>query len=167
MKRVITIVVFSLVTVYFSFGFYLNLTPNQRKELSSDWLEAGKAFELSGKNKKAIASYKHAFNLYPFGESGKEAQRILKEKYKITLEFTKDSFEKQNISLAKKYEKSNYKYSVNAYLMAHEVSKNPEYLYKASVILFNNNIKEKAKKLAQEAIKSGFDSKKVDPRIIE
>lgn len=167
MIRVIGIVIFSLVTVYFSFSFYLNLTPNQRKDLASDWLEAGKAFENSGKHKKAIASYKHAVNLYPFGESGKEAQRILKEKYKITLEFSKSSFEKQNISLAKKYEKLNYKYSVNAYLMAYDVSGNPEYLYKASVILFDNNQKEKAKALAQEAIKNGLDPKNVNPEIIK
>lgn len=150
-----------------SHGFYLNLTPNQRKDLANDWLEAAKAFEKSGKTKKAIISYKHTYNLYPFGEAGKEAQKILKDKYNISLKETKKSFEEYNVKLAKEYEKTNYKYSVNAYLMAYDVSGNPEYLYKASLVLYNNNQTQKAKELAKEAVNKGFDSKKVKPELLK
>ncbi|MEN2998011.1 MAG: hypothetical protein ABDH28_03120 [Brevinematia bacterium] len=166
-KVLISVVVLSLFLGYSSFGFYLNLTPDQRKDLAEDWLEAGKAFEASGKTKKAIVSYKHTYNLYPFGDSGSQAREILEQKYGISLKFTKSSFEKYNVEIAKKYERSNYRYSVNAYLMAYDVSANPEYLYKASVILFKNNQKEKAKKLAQEAIEKGFDKNKVNPQMLK
>lgn len=165
MRKVVMVGVLIFVLDYFSFGFYLNLTPNQRKDLANDWLEAGKAFELSGKTRKAVISYKHTFNLYPFGDAGKEAQKILKERYNISLGFTKSSFEKYNLELAKKYEKSNYKYSVNAYLMAYEVSSNPEYLYRASLVLLESGQKEKAKKLAKEAVEKGFDKKKMLPKL--
>lgn len=167
MRRVILLGILIFVFGLFSFGFYLNLSPSQRKDLANDWLEAGKAFESSGKTKKAVASYKHAYNLYPFGDAGMEAQRILSEKYNVSMNFTKESFEKYNVSLAKKYKKINYKYSVNAYLMAYDVSGNPEYLYEASLILYNNNQKEKAKKLAQEAVANGFDEKKVNAEILK
>ncbi|MCS7299628.1 MAG: hypothetical protein RMJ37_06710 [Spirochaetia bacterium] len=166
MIRLATFVLTLIFVGYYAFGFYLNLSPSQRKDLSNDWLEAGKAFESSGKTKKAIASYKHAFNLYPFGEAGKEAQRILREKHNISLSYTKASFEKYNLDLARKYEKSNYKYSVNAYLMAYDVSNNPEYLYRASIVLYNNNQKSKAKELAQRAVSEGFDKNKVKPELL-
>lgn len=166
MSRVVILVLTLIFFGYYAFGFYLNLSPSQRKDLANDWLEAGKAFEISGKTKKAIASYKHAFNLYPFGDAGKEAQRILKETYNVNLSYTKESFEKYNLDLAKRYEKLNYKYSVNAYLMAYDVSNNPEYLYRASLVLYNNNQKNKAKELAQRAISKGFDRNKVKPELL-
>lgn len=170
MKKIYKKMLFLVVIVSFgistSYGFYLNLTPTQRKDLANDWLEAAKAFEKNGKTKKAIASYKHAYNLYPFGEAGKEAQKILKNRYNINLEETKKSFEEKNVKLAKKYEKSNYKYSVNAYLMAYEVSNNPEYIYKASLVLYNNNQIPKAKELAREAINKGFNQEKVKPELL-
>lgn len=166
MIRLATFVLTLVFVGHYTFGFYLNLSPSQRKELANDWLEAGKAFESAGKIKNAIASYKHAFNLYPFGEAGKEAQRILRETHNINLSYTKASFEKYNLELARKYEKSNYKYSVNAYLMAYDVSNNPEYLYRASLVLYNNNQKSKAKELAQRAISEGFDKNKVKPELL-
>lgn len=166
MKRGTLILGFLLIS-YLGFGFYLNLTPEQRKDLANDWLEAAKAFDMVGKSKKAIASYKHTFNLYPFGDAAQEAQNVLKDKYNIKLSYTKKSFERYNLNLAKKYEKENYKYSVNAYLMAYDVSGNPEYLYRASVVLYKNGLKTKAKELASEAISKGFDSNKVDPNILK
>ncbi|MCX8029051.1 MAG: hypothetical protein N2712_03555 [Brevinematales bacterium] len=167
MKKVLLVFGIMFTIGYFSFGFYLNLSPSQRKDLANDWLEAGKAFEMAGKTEKAIISYKHTFNLYPFENAGKEAQKILKEKYNINLSFTKQSFEKHNLELAKKYETSNYKYSVNAYLMAYDVSGKPDYLYSASVVLYKNNQKARAKELAQKAISEGFDKNKVNPEILK
>ncbi|MGC8767624.1 MAG: hypothetical protein ACP5QP_08030 [Brevinematia bacterium] len=165
--RKLSVVLGFLLISYLGFGFYLNLTPEQRKDLANDWLEAAKAFDMVGKSKKAIVSYKHTFNLYPFGEAAQEAQKILKEKYDIKVSYTKESFEKYNLKLASKYEKENYKYAVNAYLMAYDVSGNPEYLYKASLVLYNNGMKNKAKELANEAISKGVDSTKVDPNILK
>ncbi len=153
-------------TVYAN-AFYLNLTPSQRKVLSQDWLEAAKAFEKANKKNKAIASYKHAYKLYPFSDSGEEAKNKLNE-YGIKLSYTKDEFLKLNLKQAKKYEStSKYIYSVNAYLMAYEVSGDPEYIYKAGLVAYKNNNEKLAKDLVQKAIELGYDKSKVKKDLMD
>ncbi len=156
------------VFVSWGFGFYLNLTPSQRKDLAKDWLEVAKAYEKSGKSKKAIASYKHVYNLYPLSDEAKEAQKVLREKYGVSIkQFDKASFEKYNANLAKEYEKENYKYSVNAYLMAYDVSGKPDYLYKAAIVYWENGQKDRAKDFATKAIQAGFDKSKVKEELLK
>ena len=166
--KLLLVILISFVFVSWGFGFYLNLTPSQRKDLAKDWLEAAKAYEKSGKAKKAIISYKHVYNLYPFGNEAKEAQRVLKEKYGVSVtQFDEALFENYNVDLAKKYEKEKYKYSVNAYLMAYDVSGKPDYLYKAALVYWENGQKDKAKDLALKAIQAGFDKSKVKEELLK
>jgi len=166
--KIILLLVATIFLSNLSFSFYLNLTPSQRKDLAKDWLEVAKSYEKNNKTKKAIVSYKHVYNLYPFSDEAKESQKILKEKYNVSIKtFSEESFEKYNVDLAKKYELKNYNYSVNAYLMAYDVSKKPDYLYQIALLYYKNGNTTKAKEFASKAIEAGFDKSKVKEELIK
>lgn len=148
--------------------FYEKLTPEERKELARYWLEAGYAFESVGKKENARWSFLHTFILYPLGPEGKEALKILTEKYGMKLESDPDTLYKEYINLSTKYiQEKKYNQAINALLMALEFKPQEPYpYYRLAYINYKYlNEKEKAKEYLQQAINLKFPEKEIDPEL--
>ncbi len=140
---------------------YDNLTPDQRKAFASDWLDTGKAYIAKHKSKNAKACFLYVNELYPIGKEAEEARTLLKENFKITINYNPDTQFKAYVKRADTLKNDNYR--LNNILMALEIKEDKDALYKAAYLYNTLGDKEKSSEYLKKALDSGYPRDSVDP----
>lgn len=139
------------------------MKPAKRKELSSSWLETGKAFLEAGKNKNARASFMYAIEAYPMGDSASEARSLLKEKFNTTLSYNPVAVFN---GFVKRAEKSADDIKLNLYLMALEVKDDANVDYQVARLYYKAGSKNEAKDYLVRALAAGLDKSQVEADLL-
>ncbi len=119
MKIVLGILILLAFAVSGYSKYYDKLSPSERKSLSGDWLETGKAFIDNKKMIKARDSLYYVTEIYPMGDDAREAIVLLKQYFKLVIQYNPDKqfqfYIKKAGNSADEMEK------LNNYLMALEI----------------------------------------------
>ncbi len=138
-----------------------NLSPSQRKALSSSWLDAGKTYYTDHKTVKARECFKYSNGLYPMGADAGEARDLLKKYFNITVTYDPDKTFREYIIKAENLDDPLYK--LNNLLMALEIKQDSDVLYAVAVLYNRLDNRDKASDYLNDAIKAGYPRDSVDP----
>lgn len=147
---------------------YDNLTPSQRKVLSSDWLEAGKAYYGGHKDTKTKNCFKFSNELYPMGTDASQARDLLLKYYGITVQYDPESQFKAYVSSADTAQSNPARAGLTNYilgnlLMASEIKQDKDVLYRIAHIYNSENDKANAADYLNKALAAGFPTDSVEP----
>jgi tetratricopeptide (TPR) repeat protein len=166
---IISLLLFAVNAASFAVS-YDNLTPAQRKVLSSDWFEAGKAYYSGHKDAKAKSCFKFSNELYPMGPDAAQARDLLAKYYSMTVQYNPDSQFKAYVGIAdmaqaNKASTGMTNYMLNNLLMASEIKQDKDVLYRIALIYNSENDKTDAADYLNKALAAGYSPDSVDPEL--
>ncbi len=163
---IIALILFSLNIVSYAVS-YDNLTPAQRKTLSSGWLEAGQAYYGNHKNVKAKNCFMFSNDLFPMGTDAVQARELLKKYFGLTIKYDPEVQFKVYVNSADTAKGEYTNYIINYLLMASEIKQDKDVLYRIAVLYNSQNDKDNASEFLKKALAAGYPSDSVDPGLKE
>jgi tetratricopeptide (TPR) repeat protein len=140
-----------------------NLSPSQRKILSSSWLDTGKTYYDNHKKIKARECFKFSNELYPMGADAREARNLLKKYFNLNVTYDPEKQYTEYIKRAASIEEPLYK--LNSLLMALEIKQDKGVLYESAVLFNKLNNRDKASEYLKKALDAGYPPDSIDPAL--
>ena len=165
MKKLLTILIFTIGSSLFAGNEKLldPISPSDRSELSTVWLETANSYFVKRKMSDAKALYLFAIELFPSGDSAKEARKLLEVNFYLTNRY--DSNQVFQFFVKRADILTNEQVKLNNYLLGAIAKKDKDVLHNISIIYYNRNEIELMRKYLKEALDNGLSIEAVDTRM--